>query len=287
MNIHVDPKVDLHWDDSHVLPPVIYPDLEFLFQRMTEKTLDVAYRPGARFLDIGCGRAVDAAALLRKGMTGAGVELSDRMLECAQAHLADAGLQMCLVRAFGETLPFSDNSFDVVICKGALDHFFDPAHSVREMARVARPDGWVVISIANFESMGFRLGRALDRFLARFQPKRDAAPRLWDLPHDHTIRTSFPLLCQLVSPYVEIERVWGVSLFFGFPYWNIFLKRLPRPLAFGILRIIDRFASIMPFFADVLVLRGRPRRPLPARMPSGHKVPGFSPETDPAAAPGI
>jgi len=36
------PRPDLDWDDEGVLPPVLSPDTEFVFQRMTEETLKAA-----------------------------------------------------------------------------------------------------------------------------------------------------------------------------------------------------------------------------------------------------
>ena len=56
-------KIDFEWDDGHVLPEVINPEVEFLFRRMIEATHEkVNPRPGDKILDIGCGRATDGTA---------------------------------------------------------------------------------------------------------------------------------------------------------------------------------------------------------------------------------
>jgi SAM-dependent methyltransferase len=42
-------------------------------------------------------------------------------------------------------MPFADDTFDVVGCRLAIHHFGSPAEQVREMARVTRPGGYVVL----------------------------------------------------------------------------------------------------------------------------------------------
>ncbi|HSW35169.1 MAG TPA: class I SAM-dependent methyltransferase [Candidatus Limnocylindrales bacterium] len=252
-------KIDLHWNDSHVFPSIIYPDLAFLCEKMTSETLNAAYVPGGLFLDVGCGRAVDAIQLLERGMRGVGVEVSDFMLEEAKKTLGEKGLKMELVRAFGENMPFADNTFDVVYCKGAIDHFYNPQAAIREMARVTKPDGWVVISAANFDSTGFRLGR----YITELRRSKSEEMMVWDTPVDHTIRIDYRVLKVLVRPSLQQEKIWGTSLLFGVPRYGGLLNRLPRPLTNLILNSFNLFARYFPSCADVLLLRGHPRRPLP------------------------
>ncbi len=252
-------KVDLHWNDDHVFPSEINPDLEYLCEKMIGETLDAAYQPGGLFLDVGCGRAVDAIQLLERGMGGVGVEVSDVMIEEARKALAEKNLKMELVRAFGENLPFADNTFDVVYCKGAIDHFYNPQLAIREMARVTKPDGWVVLSVANFESAGFRLGR----LITQMRIKKPEGVMPWDTPVDHTIRVDYKVLKALVKPSLQQEKIWGTSLLFGVPRYGSLLKRLPKPLTRTILRSLNLIARHIPSTADVLMLRGHPRRPLP------------------------
>jgi len=256
-----------------VFPSVTYPDLEFLFERMTQKTLDAAFRPGGFFLDVGCGRAVDAMQLLSRGMHGVGVEVSEYMLQEARRALSENNLEMELVRSFAEELPFPDDTFDVVYCKGALDHFYNPQLAVREMSRVARPDGVVVLSVANFGSLGLRLGKVItDR-----KKNPPPGPYPWDTPEDHTIRLDHRVMGTLVAPFLEASRVQGESLLFGLPGWGAFLHRFPRPLARGILHLLNLFAGLFTPYADILIWRGRPKRPLPRRSLYERKKPGSSP----------
>jgi len=57
-----------------------------------------------------------------------------------------------------ETLPFDDDSFDVVTCLGSLEHFVDPVSSLKEMARVARANAKIVILVPNKDFLTRKLG---------------------------------------------------------------------------------------------------------------------------------
>jgi hypothetical protein len=59
---------------------------------------------------------------------------------------------------------------------------------------------------------------------------------------------------------IELDRVEGVSLGWGFPGWTRTVERLPAPVAAALLRALDALARRLPQLADVVVLCGRPRR---------------------------
>jgi ubiquinone/menaquinone biosynthesis C-methylase UbiE len=55
------------------------------------------------------------------------------------------------VNGSAHEVPFPDDFFDYVFCSNALDHFEDPALALREMKRIVKPDGFVIIVIDVFE----------------------------------------------------------------------------------------------------------------------------------------
>lgn len=254
-------KVDLEWDDSHVVPEHVTPDLIFLFDRMIEATIDkVASKNGDRVLDVGCGRAVDAIKIAKKGGRLVGLEPSRVMLDHSKKCVADSGKEIALVQAIGENLPFKTGSFDWVVCKGALDHFPNPQKAIAEMARITKPDGRVIISIANFESLGHRLGKSghyIGMFVTRKRPKERQA---WETPPDHTIRLTYPVLKKLVSPYLEIKESMGISFMWGSPNWDSITSAMPKKAAFFMLRNLDRIAQRCPGLSDVILITCRPKR---------------------------
>jgi 2-polyprenyl-3-methyl-5-hydroxy-6-metoxy-1,4-benzoquinol methylase len=152
-------KPDTAWTDDEIVMSDMTPDTEFVFARMTQETLAAAdARPGEAILDVACGRAIDAMAMAKKGATLFGIEASDTMIDKALEFMGADRRRVTLARSLAENLPFSDRCFDKVVCKGAMDHFADLDESMAEMTRVTKPDGKVIIAIANFESLTCRLG---------------------------------------------------------------------------------------------------------------------------------
>lgn len=255
-------QIDLEWSDDHVMPAVVCPNLDFLFQQMLNLTLEEVHPGrGELILDVGCGKAVDGAQLSTRGARVVGLEPSDIMLGRAKEYLSEGNALVALTRGIGESLPFKSHTFDKVMCKGALDHFLSPSQTMGEIARVLKPDGEVIISIANFDSLGFRLGKGLypvTRFLC---PSLSKERKLWELPPDHTYRFDYPFLSGLMKQHFEIKRTKGISLLFGLPLLGNILAKLPRSLAFAILRALDKLARPFPSLADVILMRCTPVRP--------------------------
>lgn len=123
--------------DSHFVPAI--------FQRWAEELVRFAdLQPGQHVLDVACGTgAVARAAAEVVGPQGrvTGSDLNAGMLEVARR----AAPHIDWVQSDAASLDFEDDSFDVVICQSGLMFFPDPAVAVREMARVAKPGGSVVL----------------------------------------------------------------------------------------------------------------------------------------------
>jgi ubiquinone/menaquinone biosynthesis C-methylase UbiE len=96
-------------------------------------------------LDVGCGGGVDSlVAGMIVGPEGKviGIDLVPEMLERARENLRKAGLSNVSFRqASGETIPFPDASFDVVISNGVFNLIPDKRKAVREVFRVLRVGG--------------------------------------------------------------------------------------------------------------------------------------------------
>ena len=252
-------KIDLEWDDDDVLPAILSLDTEFVFQRMTERTLAAAQSEnGHRILDVGCGRGIDAASLAKRGGVLFGCEPSRVMLRKAKDWIKNSGKEVELVSSLAEDLPFRAKAFFRVVCKGAIDHFSNPNRAVSEMCRVVDPRGKVVISVANYESLSCRLAKKLNAIFRRFTGKEIPPPHIWEIPPDHTFKFDYFSSTALAKEYLQIENIQGVSLLWGFPRWSNLLKILPRAVALILLKVFDYTALRHPQWGDVLIIVGKP-----------------------------
>jgi SAM-dependent methyltransferase len=180
----------------------------------------------------------------------------------AQMFAADKeGPMPYWVRGWSDHLPFATGTFDGVICKGALDHFDRPELAISEMSRVTSTDGYVVLAIANFESLACRVGRALDdvrQDLLGRSPLRER--RGYDAPSDHFTRYEVNLMREQAERHLRLEVVEGVSIGWGMPGWSRTVDSLPKSVGTAALQGLDWLARKFPELADVIVLVGRPRR---------------------------
>jgi SAM-dependent methyltransferase len=105
-----------------------------------------AISPNDHVLDVGCGVATTAVTVAsRFGASVTAVDISPVMLERAQAAVREAGLESQVAVQEGDilSLPFSDDSFDVIIAE-AVTMFVDRARAARELVRVGRPGARVL-----------------------------------------------------------------------------------------------------------------------------------------------
>jgi len=251
---------DLKWDDEQLFPEVLYPDADFLFRRMNEATLEmVDPHPNEVILDVGCGRAIDGVEFVRKGAVVIGLEPSLVMINHARNYISENGANISLVRGIGENLPFRARSVDKVVCKGALDHFPEPAVVIEQIAEILRPEGMAIIAIANFDSLGFMLARAIWRLRKIFGFKSPEGRMTWEIPEDHIYKFDYSSLKRLVGKYLKVEQVSGVSLLFGLPWWGIFLAKLPGNMSLFILRALDKVGRHLPRLSDIVIIKCTPK----------------------------
>jgi ubiquinone/menaquinone biosynthesis C-methylase UbiE len=124
--------------------------------------------PLQRALDIGCGTGLSTIALKSIAEEIVGTDIAQEMLSQTQA---DPRIQY--VHAPAEQLPLPDTSFELVTVSVAF-HWFDRSRSLREIWRVLRPSGWLVIY--NFLFNGHMVENILferwnrDVFLVLFPP---------------------------------------------------------------------------------------------------------------------
>ncbi len=114
----------------------------------------VSLQPDHQVLDIGTGTGVVAlqvAEQLENGGSVTGIDLSDGMLGIAGKKAENTGLadRARFTRMDAEKLEFDNDSFDTVLSLYALRHFPNPEKAVREIYRVLRNGGRVVVAVGS------------------------------------------------------------------------------------------------------------------------------------------
>jgi len=131
-----------------------------------------ALREGERVLDVACGTGVVTRLAAEQVGTGGhvvGVDLNPGMLARARAASVPQGTVVEWREADAGALPFSAASFDAVFCQLGLQYFPDRQQAAREMYRVLKPGGRLVVLVwrALAHSPGFAaLAAALERHVS-------------------------------------------------------------------------------------------------------------------------
>ncbi len=118
------------------------------------RTLSRGLKPGARVLDVGCGRGVLLSGLARRGFEAHGFEMSAS---------AAAGVDPRAVVRVGKNLrdaEYPAEYFDQVIIWHVLEHLPDPRETLQEIRRVLKPGGRIVVSVPNYSSLQARCSGA-------------------------------------------------------------------------------------------------------------------------------
>ena len=119
--------------------------------RITDRLEDALLRDllgdvaGHAVLDLGCGDGALAVRLATAGAQVVGLDADPAMLQAAAVRAAAAGVRVQFATGRAEALPFTAGRFDVVIAVTVLCFVPDAETAFREIARVLRPGGAVVI----------------------------------------------------------------------------------------------------------------------------------------------
>ncbi len=118
------------------------------FGRMSGKLYDKVALKVEHFrhefiLDLGCGTGNLLEILKKYKSKLYGADISSEMIKYARERLGNyAELKV----ADSESLPWEDNSFDIIVCTLSFHHYPNPGKSLNEMKRVLRKNGHIIIA---------------------------------------------------------------------------------------------------------------------------------------------
>ena len=121
-------------------------------------------RPPGRVLDLGCGSGNLVYELARLGNRVAGLDLNRKAVLFSKDRCH--GLRAQFAVGDGVELPFSDQQFDATVIMEVIEHLSEQAakHVLRELRRVTRPGGWLLVTCPNRKSLWPLIERVLDAF---------------------------------------------------------------------------------------------------------------------------
>jgi ubiquinone/menaquinone biosynthesis C-methylase UbiE len=134
-------------------------------------------RPSDRVLDVAAGRGTTALLLATEyGVQASGLDLSADNVALARgaAHGVGLGERVTFVEGDAERLPYSDSSFDAIVCECSLCLFPDKYTAAREVSRVLCPGGR--LGLTDITANPERLPPALRTLTARVACIADAQP---------------------------------------------------------------------------------------------------------------
>ena len=138
----------IYYEFSHLYDRIF---TRFFFPRIDATIRSLRIAPGARVLEVGVGTGLSLSAY-PPHTDVVGIDLASEMLEQAQQKIARNGWRhVSLERMDALHMDFPDESFDYVTCFHVVSVVPDSARLMREMVRVCRPGGTLVI-INHFRS---------------------------------------------------------------------------------------------------------------------------------------
>lgn len=218
----------------------------FLGVKRGEMLLEVLERlspvEGKFFLDVGCGAGGLAIAFTKRSSATVAFDVDLKYLKVATAWGREEGVELNLLVASGESMPFKSEAFDFVACSDVIEHLNNPSKMVGEVARVLKKGGIVYLTCPN--KISPRIVLKDNHYLLPFftlLPRRIAEAYVKATKRGETNEVLFlPLYPKLVKTF---ERA-GIRLY----SWNLdekirSLRRLLPNSRIG--RVVTRAATLL------------------------------------------
>jgi SAM-dependent methyltransferase len=166
----------VRWDFTHL--PAAPSEMDYALHWLAAENIRGA------LLDVGCAGLKLLASAEGRFDVRCGVDIASFPAWAAHPQI-DARVH----NLDGGPLPFADDSFDAVACLMVVEHVFDPYHAVRELRRVCKSTGRVIIGVPNLAGIKRRL-ELLRGKLPVTSAQHSFSENAWDGYHLHNFTKS-------------------------------------------------------------------------------------------------
>ncbi len=127
---------------------------------------------GQRIVDVGCGGGILTEGLARQGAEALGIDLSADLIDVADLHALESGVNAQYQKISAEALAKQQpGSFDHVTCMEMLEHVPDPGSIISACASLVKPGGMVFFSTLNRKRKAYALAIVAAEHVLRMLPK--------------------------------------------------------------------------------------------------------------------
>jgi ubiquinone/menaquinone biosynthesis C-methylase UbiE len=109
----------------------------------------IKIRKNLKLLDIGCGFGGATVAWSLKGLKCVGIDMLEEDLKIARLRAKSKGVRPIFLKVNSTKIPFSTDSFDIIICDQVLEHTPNFKKTISEMKRIAQKNAIIYIDIPN------------------------------------------------------------------------------------------------------------------------------------------
>jgi ubiquinone/menaquinone biosynthesis C-methylase UbiE len=164
---------------------------------------------GQKVLEVGVGLGADYLEFLKAGALATGVDLTASSIEKARRRCEMAGYTPDLKVADAESLPFPDDTFDVVYSYGAMHHSPTPERCIAEARRVLKPGGQFRMMVYHHPSLTglmlwtrFGLGKGKSIRQTVYEQLESPGTKSYTKPEAHQLMKNFEEVAidQVYSP---------------------------------------------------------------------------------------
>jgi ubiquinone/menaquinone biosynthesis C-methylase UbiE len=202
--------------------------------------LPADYFEGKVVVDVGCGNGRIGRLVAPHAKKYLGLDLSEAVYSFPN-YLRASDIQLC--RASGTNLPLKDGVSDVTICWGVLHHMDDPEKALKELQRITRPGGEVLIFIY---SDAYAARENLNRFVKHLEhdQKYNLIENTSDFLDGWREIDKFysDMLCQNIFMSVKQSREWQIFQWYDgiTPQFHSLLRGLLAELVDDMILHVDR-----------------------------------------------